>query len=208
MPITDSYGQGISLTNTTTDAPDLGRGIQDLAAGVIPRGTLRFASASARGATLVGAQAPVDGMLTWLEDVGRLELRVDGVWVVVAVGNRAWTTIALASGWTQNGNAQGTFQYRIVNLFGEDSIMFRGGISRSSYPTSIPGYFEVNTNALPAAARPASLRTIIVPCSDVGSSRISLKLDVTTDGWLRLYGISRPNDLPAWVGFNGCFASL
>jgi hypothetical protein len=33
-------------------------------------------------------------------------------------------------------------------------------------------------------------------------------LDVTTSGFLRLYGISRPNDLPQWTGFNGCFTSL
>ncbi|MFE2048021.1 hypothetical protein ACFXAS_05900 [Streptomyces sp. NPDC059459] len=207
MPTTDAYGQGIGIWQMT-DPPSIPDAIKLIADGVIPRGVLRFASASTRGATLVGAQAPVDGMLTWLADVDRLELRVDGVWVVVAVGNRAWTTIGLASGWSQNGNSQGTFQYRIVNLFGEDTIMLRGGISRASYPTTIPGSFEVNTAALPAAARPSSLRTILVPCSDVGSSRISLKLDITTDGWLRLYGISRPNDLPAWVGFNGTFASL
>ena len=207
MPTVDKWGQGIGLWQMT-DAPSIPDAIAALAAGVIPRGVLRFASASERGATLVGDYTPVDGMLTWLEDVGRLELRVDSVWVVVAVGNRAWTTVPLASGWTQNGNSQGTFQYRVVNLFGEDSMMFRGGISRSSYPTTIPGYFELNTTALPPAARPASLRTITVPCSDVGSSRISLKMDVTTAGWIRLYGITRPNDLPVWVGFNGCFTSL
>ncbi|MFJ9671307.1 hypothetical protein ACIRP5_11035 [Streptomyces sp. NPDC101221] len=206
MPKTDAWGQSIQLWQMT-DAPDIPAAVKAVADGVIPRGVLRFSSASARGATLVDDQAPVDGMLTWLEDVGRLELRVDGVWVVVAVGNRAWTTIGLASGWSQNGNSQGTFQYRIVNLFGEDSIMFRGGISRSSYPSSIPGSFTINSTALPAAARPATLRTIVVPCSDVSSDRITLKLDITTGGQLTLYGIS-PTAKPPWIGFNGCFASL
>lgn len=206
MPTPDKYGQGIGLWQMT-DAPSIPDAIKLLAEGVIPRGVLRFASSSARGATLVDEQAPVDGMLTWLADVGRLELRVDGVWVVVAVGNRAWTTIALSSGWSQNGNSQGTFQYRIVNLFGEDSIMFRGGIGRSSYPGTIPANFTINNTALPAAARPSTLRTIVVPCSDVASDRITLKLDITTGGQLILYGISNTAK-PPWIGFNGCFASL
>lgn len=206
MPKTDAWGQSIQLWQMT-DAPDIPAAVKAVADGVIPRGVLRFSSASSRGATLVDDQAPVDGMLTWLEDVGRLELRVDGVWVVVAVGNRAWTTIGLASGWSQNGNSQGTFQYRIVNLFGEDSIMFRGGIGRSSYPGTIPGSFTINSTALPAAARPATLRTIVVPCSDVSSDRITLKLDITTGGQLTLYGISNTAK-PPWIGFNGCFASL
>ncbi|MFC8065545.1 hypothetical protein [Streptomyces sp. NPDC057293] len=206
MPDDDKYGQGIGLWQMT-DAPSIPDAIKLVADGVIPRGVLRFASASARGATLVGDQAPVNGMMTWLADVGRLELRVDGVWVVVSVGSRAWTTIGLASGWTQNGNSQGTFQYRIVNFAGEDTIMFRGGIGRSSYPGTIPGSFTINTTALPADARPATLRTIVVPCSDVASDRITLKLDITTGGQLTLYGISTTAK-PPWIGFNGCFASL
>ncbi|WHM30171.1 hypothetical protein OH540_09065 [Streptomyces sp. BPPL-273] len=206
MPDVDKWGQSIGLWQMT-DAPSIPDAIKLIADGVIPRGVLRFASASARGATMTGDQAPVDGMLTWLADVGRLELRVDGVWVVVSVGNRAWTTIGLASGWSQNGNSQGTFQYRVVNFAGEDTIMFRGGIGRSSYPGSIPGSFTINASALPAAARPATLRTIVVPCSDVSSDRITLKLDITTGGQLTLYGISNTAK-PPWIGFNGCFASL
>jgi hypothetical protein len=190
-----------------TDAPDIPAAIKAIADGVIPRGVLRFSSASTRGATLVDDRAPVDGMLTWLADVDRLEVRVDGSWVVVSVGNRAWTTIGLASGWSQNGNSQGTFQYRIVNFAGEDTIMFRGGIGRTSYPGTIPGSFTINSSTLPASARPSTLRTIVVPCSDVSSDRITLKLDITTGGQLTLYGIS-PTAKPPWIGFNGCFASL
>lgn len=206
MPETDKWGQGIGIWKMT-DAPSIPDAIKLVADGVIPRGVLRFASASARGATLVGDRAPVDGMLSWLEDVGRLELRVDGAWVVVAVGARAWTTVPLAAGWTQNGNAQGNLAYRVVNLFGEDAIMLRGGISRASYPATLPDYFTLNTTALPVSARPSSLRTVTVPCSDVGSNRIALKTDITVDGWIRLYGIDSVNK-PIWVGFNGAFTSL
>lgn len=203
MTTTDPYGQGISLASLT-DAPDLPKAISDLANGVIPRGVLRFPSASTRGATIT---SPTEGMMAWLQDVDLLTLYDGSAWVVVAAGTRSWTTISLASGWAQNGNSQGTFQYRIVNLFGEDTIMFRGGISRASYPGSMPGFFTLNANAQPTSARPSTLRTIVVPCSDVSSDRITLKMDITTDGWLQLYGADSVNK-PPWVGFNGCFASL
>ncbi|KYK14292.1 hypothetical protein ACFVOO_23720 [Streptomyces rochei] len=206
MPEPDKWGQTIGIWQMS-DPPSIPDAIKLVAEGVIPRGVLRFASASTRGATLVGAQAPVDGMLTWLEDVARLELRVDGAWVVVAVGARAWNTVTLASGWSQNGNAQGNLQYRVVNLAGDDTIMLRGGISRASYPSTLPDYFTLNTTALPAEARPSSLRTVTVPCSDIGSDRIALKLDITPDGWLRLYGVDSVNK-PIWIGFNGVFTSL
>jgi hypothetical protein len=203
MPTTDNYGQGINIASLT-DAPDLPKAISDLANGVIPRGVLRFPSASTRGATIT---SPTEGMMAWLQDVDLLTLYDGSAWVVVAAGTRSWTTISLASGWTQNGNSQGTFQYRIVNMFGEDTIMFRGGISRTSYPGTLPAFFTLNANALPTSARPSTLRTIVVPCSDVSSDRITLKLDVTTDGWLSLYGVDSVNK-PPWVGFNGCWASL
>ncbi|KMS78312.1 hypothetical protein ACH49_16645 [Streptomyces leeuwenhoekii] len=206
MPTSDPWGQGIQLWQMT-DAPSIPDAVKAFANGAIPRLVLRFPSASARNATLVGAQAPVDGMQTWLDDVKRLEVRSEGTWVVVSVGNRAWTTVPLASGWSHNGNSQGTFQYRIVNFAGEDSIMFRGGISRDTYPSTLPSSFTLNSSSLPASARPSTLRTIVVPCSDVNSDRITMKLDITPAGQLILYGITSTAK-PPWIGFNGTFASL
>ncbi|MGW4223046.1 hypothetical protein ACWEG1_06265 [Streptomyces bauhiniae] len=206
MSTLDIYGQGIGLWSMT-DAPSIPDAIALFAKGALPRLRLTFASASARGATLVGAAAPVPGMMTWLTDVGRLEIWDGTAWSVIATGARAWTTISLASGWAHNGNAQGTFQYRIVNLFGEDTIMFRGGISRASYPSTLPGTWTLNDIALPNAARPTTKRTVSVPCSDVNSVRITLKLDVQTDGYLSLYG-TQADSKPPWVGFNGVFTSL
>ena len=206
MPTEDAYGQGIDLWSMT-DAPSIPDAIARFAEGVLPRLRLTFASTSARGATLVGDAAPVPGMMTWITNAQRLDIYDGSAWVTVSVGNRSWTTISLASGWAQNGNSQGTFQYRIVNFAGEDTIMFRGGISRASYPSSMPASFTLNANALPASARPSTLRTIAVVCSDINSDRITLKLDITTDGWLNLFGTSSTAK-PPWVGFNGCFASL
>ena len=206
MPIPDKWGQDIQLWQMT-DAPDIPAAIKAVADGVIPRGVLRFASSSARGATLVGDYAPIDGMLTWLDDVKRLELQVAGSWAVIAVGTRAWTTIGLTSGWSHNGNDNGTFQYRLVTLFGEDTIMFRGGISRGSYPGTVPGSWTLTSSALPAAARPSTKRTFVLACSDTNSDRLALKVDLQTDGHISLWGTSSTTK-PPWVSFNGTFVSL
>ncbi|MGP3940503.1 hypothetical protein [Streptomyces sp. 6N106] len=202
-------GQNVpyALLTDKPNAQTLGQGIVE---GLVPRSNMRFASRSERGATIT---SPAAGMVTWINDLGVLEAFDGAVWTTVAAGQSTWTTVPLASDWQSPtigdvNNNQGRFQYRIVNLFGELSIMFRGGIGRTTYPSSLPTYFLLNTSPLPPEHRPASLRTIVVPCSDVGSERITLKLDIRADnGEIRLYGI-QPKSKPIWVGFNGCFVSL
>lgn len=206
MPTQDGYGQDIDLWSMT-DAPSIPDAIKALAAGVIPRGVLRFASATTRGATLVGDYAPVDGMLTYLQDVKRLDARINGAWVAVSVGASSWTTITPASPFTQNGNSNGTLQYRLLNVSGEESLQLRGAIGRSSWPTTPAGSYVINQTALPAAVRPQTLRTVLVPCSDVASDRIALKLDVQTDGYLQVFGTGTTVK-PPWIGFNGTLVSL
>lgn len=80
MTAPDGFGQNIALWQLT-DAPSIPGAIQALADGVIPRGVMRFASASARGAALVGAAAPVEGMVSYLLDVNRLEVYDGANWV-------------------------------------------------------------------------------------------------------------------------------
>lgn len=206
MPTLDGYGQSIGLWSMT-DAPSIPDAIRLLAAGVIPRGVLQFASATTRGATLTGDYAPVDGMLAYLQDIDRLDARIGGVWVAVSVGAASWTTIAPASPFTQNGNSNGTLQYRLLNISGEESLQLRGAIGRSSWPTTPNGSYVINSTALPTAVRPQTLRTVLVPCSDVASDRIALKLDVQTDGYLQVFGTGSTVK-PPWIGFNGTLVSL
>jgi hypothetical protein len=73
---TDSYGQSITLYQNT-EAPNLEAMIKNLSDGVIPRSVMRFSSASARAATLT---APVEGMVTWLQDVKRLYVYTNSAW--------------------------------------------------------------------------------------------------------------------------------
>jgi len=202
---TDDYGQGITLMSLT-DSPSIPKAIADLAAGVIPRGVMRFASASTRGATLTGAFAPAEGMLSYLRDVNRLDLYTGSTWLAVSTGVSAWTTINPASGLSQDGNSNGTFQYRLLNISGEESIQFRGGLARS-YSGTPASSIVVNTTALPSAVRPSTLRTVLVPCSDTSSDRIALKMDIRTDGYLEVFGFSS-SVKPPWIGFNGVICSL
>lgn len=203
MPTQDDYGQGVNIASLT-DAPDANKLAKDIVNAIAQRSVMRFTSASARGATLT---APTEGMLTWLYDVNRLDLWDGTTWVAVSVGRSSWTTITPESPWTQNGNSNGTFQYRLLNISGEESLQFRGALARASYPSSPSSSYVVNNTALPSIVRPSTLRTVVIPCSDTSSDRITLKLDVRTDGYLEVFGFSS-SVKPPWIGFNGVTVSL
>ncbi|MGV9888398.1 hypothetical protein [Streptomyces sp. NPDC003395] len=88
---TDDYGQGISVADLAT-APNAEALAKNLANGLAQRSILRYASASARASALTGATAPVEGMVTWLQDVNRLYVYDGSAWVEYG---RALTTVAV-----------------------------------------------------------------------------------------------------------------
>jgi hypothetical protein len=123
MAAPDSYGQGIDLWQMS-DAPSIPDAIAALADGVIPRGILRFASASARGAALVGDAAPVEGMATYLLDVNRLELYDGSSWVTPPQTLTS-TTSGLSAG---SGFSVGDFAgYREGRVIAIDVFLTRTG---------------------------------------------------------------------------------
>lgn len=201
--LTDNYGQGIKFP-TLSDKPNAQTAFQALVDGISPRLVMIFSSATTRGATI---SAPKEGMVTWLKDVNRLEVYDGAAWVTVGAGTSAWSTVALGSGWSHDGNDNGNLQYRVVNLFGEKTVMFRGGIGRSSYPSTVPEMFQITSSALPTSARPGTKRTFGVACSDLHSDRIGLKVDLLTNGHIQVWG-TQSNVKPPWVSFNGCYVSL
>lgn len=207
MATTDDFGQGISIA-ALPDAPNANALIAGPVNALTQRSVMRFASASARNAALL---APVEGMVAWLQDANLLTVYDGAAWVAVSAGTQAWTTVGLVSGFAHNGNNNGQFQYRIVNLFGEQTIMFRGAVAVTYTGSTIPNGGVLNNAATPTSARPTSLRTIVVPCSDSSSARITLKMDIQTDGFFKIFGTgNQPEGVvtPPWIGFNGCFASL
>ncbi|MCX5202499.1 hypothetical protein OG897_13705 [Streptomyces sp. NBC_00237] len=210
MPTTDAYGQGISITSPT-DPPDIPATAQALGSGLVPRSVMRFTSASQRNATLT---SPIAGMVAFLT-TEKLFTGYDGsAWVVLAAGSSTWSTISPASGYSHNGNDNGTAQYRVVNLFGELTVMLQGGINvpYSGSPATIGNGGILNSTPLPAAARPAGLRSVAAACSQVTSASNTVKVDAQSDGYLRIVGTTASNAAnrvtPPWVSLNGLFYSL
>lgn len=205
MPLTDSFGQNVPYP-TLTDKPNaqtLGQGIVE---NIVPKSVMTFPSAIVRGATIVN---PVGGMCTYLKDVARLELYDGDAWVTVAAGTSTWKTIALAGGFGHDGNDNGTVQYRLVNLFGEQTLMFRGGLAISYIGPggSIGNGGNFNSVALPVNSRPGDRRTITLACQWT-SEQLSIKMDVNTNGMLTLIGTDTGGARPSWVSLNGTFVSL
>jgi hypothetical protein len=210
---TDAYGQGIGLWSLT-DAPDIPAAIALFAKGALPRLRLTFASATVRGATLTGNAAPVPGMMTWLTDVGRLDIYDGSGWSTVATGTRAWTTVSLASGFSHNGNNNGSLRYRVVNMFGEDALMLKGGVGVTylGSPKVIANSGFITGTPLPASARPTDLRSVAGACSTTDSDVLSVKIDVNPDGRIQIVGTTtpaaNPKIQPPWVSFNNILVAL
>lgn len=203
MPTTDAYGQNIQLPSMT-DAPSIPDAIKAVADGLIPRSVMRFASASARGATIT---SPVEGMMAWLQDQDVLTVYDGSAWVVVAAGTQAWTAPALAAGYTNNGNDNGTVRWRRVNLFGEPAIMWSGGIG-VTYPTPPDAANNGMWLAapMPVGARPSSRRTVTAACSGVNSDQLSMKLDFNTDGTVKI--VPKGGATPPWISLNNIMYTL
>lgn len=148
MATTDSYGQSISIA-ALTDPPNAQALAQGIASAVAPRTVMRFTSATARTATLVGTAAPVPGMITYLAAEDRYEARMaDGTWLTISPG--PWIPLTFAGGFVAK---TGSPSYRIV----AGSVELRGTVEKSdATPFTKGAAFTILI--LPAAARPSSFR--------------------------------------------------
>jgi hypothetical protein len=144
---TDAYGQSIGLW-AMTDAPSIPDAIKTLADGVIPRGVMRFASASARGAALAGATAPVEGMACYLLDVNRLEVYDGAAWVTPPQSLTSTASgLSAASGFSVNDFAG----YREGRVTAIDMYITRTGATLNESAGNI---LDTACCTLPAGWRP------------------------------------------------------
>jgi hypothetical protein len=199
---TDPYGQGITWLDYT-DKPDLvvmGAGI---AQPLTQRSNMVFQNASTRDATIT---APIEGMEAWLLDQG-IKTVFDGTsWSTMAAGSQVWTTPALASGYSNSGNSNGNAAYRLVNLFGDMTVMWRGGINvpySGGSPTHGGNFLSA---AIPSPSRPATKRTVTAACSAVASDSLSVKIDFNSDGTVQI--VTQGGVQPPWVSLNNIMYSL
>lgn len=203
MSTTDNYGQGIGLWSMT-DAPSIPDAIQLLAAGVIPRGVLRFASASARGATLVGASAPVEGMVTWLQDTNVLELYDGSSWKGIFYGPTTWNTYAVTwSATTTNpaiGNGALSGSYMKVGTTCHIVIMLTIGSTTNkgagTYRFSLPFTAATITNGCPGVLSGTFSRST-VPNHGIGDSPLLNGATTTDQIWFP--NPSVPGDSNVWT---------
>lgn len=88
MATEDSYGQGVDIA-ALTDAPNAFALAFALADELVPRSVMRFASATARNATLT---SPVAGMTAYLTTEQALTVYTGSAWVTLATNPGAWST--------------------------------------------------------------------------------------------------------------------
>lgn len=109
MPTTDPYGQAINAA-ALTDAPNAAVLAGNIVNAVTPKTIMQFASAAARAATIT---SPVEGMMTWLQDVDRLDVYKSAAWTEVVTGitttyTPVWTTAGTAPS-LGNGSISGKY---------------------------------------------------------------------------------------------------
>lgn len=181
MPITDTYGQGISLP-VLTDAPNaqlLGSALSGLGA-MVPQLVMRFASATARAATLT---SPVEGMVAWLQDVNLLTVYDGTTWQVVQVGQVGWTDITPGTGFSTPQGSLQKAQYRVINVAGTARVELRGSFNCTPDAVGQP-----NVATLPVGARPTALRTLPVTRQFNAATSGVTRIEISTGGVISVFG--------------------
>lgn len=105
-----------------------------------------------------------------------------------------WVAPSLASGYTNNGNGNGTVQYRIIDWAGSTHVEWCGGVSWTT-SGSPPNSGKITT--LGAAGRPGSLRSVVA----AGGSDV-VKVDFGTDGSVTIVPRTG-SSLTTWLSLNG-----
>ncbi|MFE3122371.1 hypothetical protein ACFXHD_03005 [Streptomyces hydrogenans] len=137
MP-TDNLGQGINLP-ALTDPPDISVVAVAMQA-ILDRTVPRFASAAARAATV---PAPVEGMMSWLQDANRLDVYNGTSWSPVLTGG-AWQ--AYTPAWTAStsnpslGNGVIAGEYSRVG----DQVTFSAKLTTGSSTTYGSGPWSIS----------------------------------------------------------------
>jgi hypothetical protein len=143
---TDDYGQGVSVA-TLTDAPNAETLAKNIANAIVSRSIMRFASASARSAALTGLTAPVEGMVTWLQDVN-LQYVYDGTaWQVQSSYElMAWTNLSSLGSFAGGFSASApTPRMRKLSVLGVEVWELEGRITASSLtPATTTTMFTFN----------------------------------------------------------------
>ncbi|GGP56090.1 hypothetical protein [Streptomyces abikoensis] len=198
MPTTDAYGQGVQIA-ALTDAPNMATAAFNLADPIVQRTIMRFASASARNATLT---SPVEGMTTWLQDVNTLEIYDGSGWRQVFYGATAWSTYTPT--WTATttnpslGNGTLVGSYLITGKICHVSIMLTIGSTTNkgsgAYRISLP---VATANTSCPGVLGASFSRSGSPNHGPGDSPLFANANSTDDIWFP--NITVTGDYDVWT---------
>ena len=190
--LTDAYGQSVPYLDYS-DAPDLSAWGADLVGALTPQTVMRFASKSARDATLVGSQVPVVGMLAYSIAEDELDVYQAGGWTPLTPG--PWEAIPWASGYEEHSGTPG---YRIVGQM----VQLRGTVQKTS------GSFPTNTLTtiaqMPAGLTPTTFRYGLATTQISGG--MFAQLSITDAGAVQIYVPA--GNTAAWLSLDSFSYSL
>jgi hypothetical protein len=178
MAGTDSYGQGVTVA-ALTDAPNAETLARNIADAIAQRSIMRFASASARAAALTGATAPVEGMVTWLQDVNLLYVYDGSSWVSLFPTSVVMDWTALSALGTYAGGFSASTpppRMRKLSILGTEVWEYEGAIN----VTTLPAATTTLAFTFNASYRPSTGRGFIT----YNSSHYGTRVTVASDGKL------------------------
>ncbi|MFI1928363.1 hypothetical protein [Streptomyces sp. NPDC020377] len=173
----DSYSQGVVVASLT-DPPNAETLARNIADGIASRSVMRFASASARSATLTGATAPVEGMVSWLQDVNGLYFYDGSAWQLMnIIETMPWTNLSslgsYAGGYSASTPAP---RMRKLSMLGTEVWEYEGAITVGTLNAAT----TTTAFTFSAGHRPASGRGF----STCNSSHYATRVTVNTNGTL------------------------
>jgi hypothetical protein len=175
MAGTDSYGQGVVVA-ALTDAPNAETLARNIVDALVPRSNMRFASASARAAAIA---APVEGMVTWLQDVNSQYVYDGSAWVSLFPVSVVMDWTALSALGTYAGGFSASTpppRMRKLSILGTEVWEYEGAIN----VTTLPAATTTLAFTFNASYRPSTGRGFIT----YNSSHYGTRVTVASDGKL------------------------
>lgn len=87
-------GQYTAVIPASSDAPDVAADFATAITAIEKKALMSFATRTSRNSTV---SAPVDGMVTYIQDVDEIDTRINGAWV------KTWPVIYSGSGTPSGG---------------------------------------------------------------------------------------------------------
>lgn len=148
-------------------------------------------------------QSPAVGDVIVVSQSSNGNLIAEGRLAGTTAPNGAWTSLPLLAGFTTPQAAGfGVAQYRILTVYGTDRVELRG---TAACTTALTAQTNV-TSALPAGARPAVTRRLVLGRNYSATALGAIAGEMSTAGVLSVFGSTSPTT--SWFSLDGCYYDL